>query len=353
MAGNRLKNSVGIWAFGGNATRFVPGGYHPEAVTESIEDKTARAVAGLGELVDGYEFHYPSEIDESNVEKIKRALGHADIYAIPLGVFSNPKFALGSFVNPDPALRQETIRICKGAIDMCQSLGAKFLIWPGAEGYNYPFQANYDDAWNWFVGGLQEVVEYANGKGVPVLLEHKNSEPAMKILMRDLGMTIYVIKKIAELGTDVRNVKVNMDWQHLIMNGENLAEYAATLAREGLLGHQHANSGWGTFDDDNMVGALRFMETLELAVELRRVGYGQNGERMGYDLFPYTEDQVAAVKQSVLAWEFIDSLAAKIDTTALAEARARKDAVRGQQIVFEALGLNQAFIEEVYRKRRS
>ena len=56
-----------------------------------------------------------------------------------------------------------------------------------------------------------------------------------------------------------------MDWQHLIMNGENLAEYAALLAAEGLLGHQHANSGWGTFDDDNMVGATAFMETLELA----------------------------------------------------------------------------------------
>ena len=52
-----------------------------------------------------------------------------------------------------------------------------------------------------------------------------------------------------------------MDWQHLIMNGENLAEYAAMLAAEGLLGHQHANSGWGTFDDDNMVGATAFMET--------------------------------------------------------------------------------------------
>ena len=62
-----------------------------------------------------------------------------------------------------------------------------------------------------------------------------------------------------------------MDWQHLLMNGESLGEYAALLASEGVLGHQHANSGWGTFDDDNMVGATAFMETLELAVELRRV----------------------------------------------------------------------------------
>src|SRR3954447_18666443 len=114
-----------------------------------------------------------------------------------------------------------------------------------------------------------------------------------------------------------------MDWQHLIMNGENLAEYAALLDAEGLLGHQHANSGWGTFDDDNMVGATAFMETLELAIERRRAGYGQDGDerRLGFDLYPYTEDAVDAVKRSVLQWRFIDGIAAKIDDAALREAQ--------------------------------
>ena len=158
----------------------------------------------------------------------------------------------------------------------------------------------------------------------------------MKILMRNVGMTLHVIHKLRAQGID--NVKVNMDWQHLIMNGENLAEYAAMLAAEGLLGHQHANSGWGTFDDDNMVGATAFMETLELAVELRRAGYGENGERLGFDLYPYTEDAVAAVRRSVLQWRFIDSVAAKIDDAALREAQMRKDAVRAYELVYAALG---------------
>ena len=129
-----------------------------------------------------------------------------------------------------------------------------------------------------------------------------------------------------------------MDWQHLIMNGENLAEYAALLAAEGLLGHQHANSGWGTFDDDNMVGATAFMETLELAIELRRAGYGDNGERLGFDLYPYTEDAVGAVKRSVLQWRFIDGVAARIDEAALREAQPAKDAVRAYELVYAALG---------------
>ena len=58
------------------------------------------------------------------------------------------------------------------------------------------------------------------------------------------------------------------------------------LAAEGLLGHQHANSGWGTFDDDNMVGATAFMETLELALELRRANYGAKGEQLGLRPLP-------------------------------------------------------------------
>ncbi len=158
----------------------------------------------------------------------------------------------------------------------------------------------------------------------------------MKILMRNIGMTLHVIHKLRAEG--ITNVQVNMDWQHLIMNGESLGEYAAMLAGEGLLGHQHANSGWGTFDDDNMVGATAFMETLELALELRRANYGANGERLGFDLYPYTEDAVDVVRRSVLQWDFIDAAAGRIDEPALREAQLRKDAIRAYELVYAALG---------------
>jgi xylose isomerase len=122
------------------------------------------------------------------------------------------------------------------------------------------------------------------------------------------------------------------------MNGENLAEYAALLAADGLLGHQHANSGWGTFDDDNMVGATAFMETVELAIELNRANYGAGGERLGFDLYPYTEDAVGAVKRSVLQWNFIEGVAKKIDGDELRKAQQEKDAVRAYELVYAALG---------------
>ena len=317
-------------------TRFVPGGYQPDRAGTSTVEKVRRGVEGLGDLMDGYEFHYPQELSEDNLDEVRQALDGHQIAAVATGVHLDPIFGKGALVSPDPDVRATAIERTLRGVDLAGSLGAPFIIWPGIEGYNYPFQTPYRESWAWLIEGVGQAAQRAREHGVEILLEHKNSEPAMKIHMMNVGMTLHVIHKLRAQGLD--NVKVNMDWQHLIMNGENLAEYAALLAGEGLLGHQHANSGWGTFDDDNMVGATAFMETLELAVELRRAGYGANGEWLGFDLFPYTEDQVAAVRRSVLQWRFIDGVAARIDDAALREAQMRKDAVRAYELVYQALG---------------
>jgi xylose isomerase len=336
--GNVMKTSLGIWAFGPMITRFVPGGYQPSHAydAEPVADKVHRAVEGLGDLIDGYEFHYPQELSHENLSDVQAALGSHDIYCIAGGLHLDPRFGKGGLVNPDERLRKEAQQIVREGAELANELGAHMIIWPGGEGYNYPFQTPYVDSWRWLIEGMAEAAEVLARHGGMLLLEHKNSEPAMKILMRNIGMCLYVAHKLQAEG--ITNVKVNMDWQHLIMNGENLAEYAALLASDGLLGHLHANSGWGTFDDDNMVGTTAFMETMELALELRRSGYGSDGERLGFDLYPYTEDQVGAVRRSVEQWRFIDSVAGRIDEPALREAQQHKDAVRAYELVYAALG---------------
>jgi len=331
-----MKTSLGIWAFGAMATRFNPGGYKPELAGISTAAKVRTAVEGLGELMDDYEFHYPQELSPENLDEVRQALEGHGIYCVCSGLHLDARFGKGAFCSPDDAIRGEALRLTREAIDLAAEVGAHMIIWPGIEGYNYPFQTPYRESWARFIDGVGESAQHARDLGVTVFLEHKNSEPAMKILMRNMGMTLHVIHTLRTQGLD--NVKINMDWQHLIMNGENLAEYAALLAAEGLLGHQHANSGWGTFDDDNMVGATAFMETLELAVELGRAGYGEHGERLGFDLYPYTEDAVGAVRRSVLQWRFIWDVAQRIDDVELRRAQQDKDAVRAYELVYAALG---------------
>ncbi len=331
-----MKTSLGIWAFGPMVTRFVPGGYQPEHAGETTVERVERAVAGLEGLIDDYEFHYPQELSHDNLDAVRGVLDGHGIYAIATGTHLNPRYGKGGLSSPDDGIRTDALREALEAADLAGEIGSQMILWPGIEGYNYPFQTPYGEAWSRFIDGVGEVAARCADRGTTLFLEHKNSEPAMKIFMRNVGMTLHVIHTLRARG--ITNVKVNMDWQHLLMNGESLGEYAALLAAEGLLGHQHANSGWGTFDDDNMVGATAFMETLELALELRRAGYGENGERLGFDLYPYTEDAVAAVRRSVIQWRFIWDVAGRIDETALREAQSAKDAVRAYELVYAALG---------------
>jgi len=333
---DRLKTSLGIWALSGMVTRFVPVGYQPEHGRESTAERVHRAVDGLGDLMDDYEFHYPDELNRDNLDEVRAALGGHGIYCLASGLHLNPRFGKGGLSSPDDSVRDEALRVTLDACELAGELGAHFIIWPGIEGYNYPFQTPYRESWARFIDGVGQAADALDRHGRKLFLEHKNSEPAMKIFMRNIGMTLHVIHKLRAQGAT--NVQVNMDWQHLIMNGEHLPEYAALLAAEGLLGHQHANSGWGITDDDNMVGATAFMETVELALELRRADYGANGERLGFDLYPYTEDQVAAVRRSVEQWHFIDEVAQRLEGDALRDAQQRKDAVAAYELVYAALG---------------
>jgi xylose isomerase len=94
------------------------------------------------------------------------------------------------------------------------------------------------------------------------------------------------------------------------------------------------------------------MQTLELAQILQDTGYGEEGEIMGFDLYPYTEDQLAAVRRAILQWEFVWDLATKIDRTGLREAKNLADALAGQKVVYAALGMNEDYEAEISNRRK-
>src|SRR5207248_7836008 len=119
------------------------------------------------------------------------------------GLHLDPRFGKGAFCSPDDTTRDEALKLTRQAIDLAADVGAQMIIWPGIEGYNYPFQTPYAESWSRFIDGVSEAADHAGRRGVTVFLEHKNSEPAMKILMRNVGMTLHVIH------TDRKSTRLN------------------------------------------------------------------------------------------------------------------------------------------------
>ena len=66
-----MKTSLGIWALGPMVTRFVPGGLQAGEAGRDDCRTRAGAVEGLGDLIDGYEFHYPQELSEENLDEVR------------------------------------------------------------------------------------------------------------------------------------------------------------------------------------------------------------------------------------------------------------------------------------------
>ena len=131
-----MKTSLGIWALGSMVTRFNPSGYKPDLARETSVERVRRAVEGLGDLIDGYEFHYPHELNEDNVDDMRAALGGHDVYCIATGLHLDHRFARGGLVSPDERTRAEALRLTLAGVDFAGAVGAHFIIWPGIEGNN-------------------------------------------------------------------------------------------------------------------------------------------------------------------------------------------------------------------------
>src|SRR5207244_1013046 len=90
---------------------------------------------------------------------------------------------------PEHGSESAAVKVTLDACEFAGEIGAHFIIWPGVEGYNYPFQTPYADSWARFIDGVGQAATALASHGQMLFLEHKNSEPAMKIFMRNIGMT--------------------------------------------------------------------------------------------------------------------------------------------------------------------
>lgn len=284
----KIKFSTVLGNFGNQPDRFVSSGYKDNKTLEEMFADAARIsdLSGL-ELVGTW------HLNEQNKDQVKE-LKNKYNFEIPIVVvdtFAQKRWGRGSFSSTDKELRKQAVEEVKKYMDIAVELDCHMIdIWPGQDGYDYSFQADYIKDLKYLIDGIAECARHRSD--VKIGLEYKPKEPRTHCYVSSVSKTLYLIDKI---GKD--NVGVVLDVGHALYAYENMAESVALCNMYGKkLFHLHLNDNYRLWDDDMMVGSVHLQEYLELIYWLKRTGYDS---WYSLDIFPYREDGIGSAKESI------------------------------------------------------
>ncbi len=313
---------AGIWMFQQFVDRYATDAYGPPVSTLEAIDR-----AGAVGDIEFLDINYPFAGDDVTVEQVRQALKRNGIsaHAITPHLYMR-EFQMGSFTNPDPAVRRRAIELGKKAVDIAHELDAKYVkFWPGQDGFDYPFQVDYRRLWDHSVAGIREVAQ--TDPSQQFAIEYKTKEPRVSIFFSTAARTLLAIE---DMGID--NVGIVMDLGHSLFAKETPADALHLVSRRGKLVSVEVNDNWRDWDDDMAVGSVHLIETLEFLHALRQINW--QGPIL-LDQFPFREDPIKAARNSINTIRGLNSLLDRIDLNTLAAAQDRHDALEAQRIVME------------------
>jgi xylose isomerase len=319
-----MRFGAGIWLFGQFVDRYAADAYGPEV-------STLEAIARAGEVgsIEVLDINYPFSDPDITVDEVKQALDAAGIaaWSITPHIYMR-EFTGGAFTNPDPAVRRRALEVCEEGVDVAKQLGAPTVkLWPGQDGFDYPFQADYAELWRLELDGVRSVAEM--DPDVRVAIEYKFKEPRTHIAFSTAARTLLGIETI---GRD--DIGIVVDLGHSLFAKEAPADALQLVHAHDRLYTIEVNDNWREWDDDMAVGSVHLIETLEFFLAVRKIGWDQP---ILLDQFPFREDPVEAARASLDTIRAIDRALDRLDLDALTEAQERQDALAAQRQVMELL----------------
>ena len=260
-------------------------------------------------------------------ESVKRT--GLKIASVAVDTFANPIYQRGSLASVDEKIRAQAVADAKDAIDFAKELGCNIVtLWPGQDGYDYIFQADYIKERTYFEECLKEIADY--DPDVTITLEYKLKEPRTHSYISTCGATLLMIEHIGRA-----NVGIALDYGHAALGYESPAEAVAMCKMYGdRLKHIHINDNYRLWDDDMIVGSVHTLEYLEFIYWLRRTGYE------GYitlDQFPYREDGREAVAESAKWLDALEEVLDRADMDEIAATIDKCDAIAASRLMRKLL----------------
>jgi xylose isomerase len=319
-----MRFGAGLWLFGQFVDRYATDAYGPPVSTlEAIEK--AGAVGDL-EVLD---VNYPFTDPDITAAEVRGALDAAGLRAwcVTPHIYMQ-EFRAGAFTNPDPGVRRRAIELCQEAVGVAKELGSDTVkLWPGQDGFDYPFQADYRELWRLELEGVRAVAE--TDPAVRVAIEYKAKEPRTHLSFSSAARTLVGIQS---LGRD--DVGVVVDLGHSLFAKEAPADVLQLVHEHGRLFTIEVNDNWREWDDDMTVGSVHLIETLEFFHAVRQIGWDAP---ILLDQFPFREDPVEAARTSIEMIRAIDRTLDRVDLGALQDVQNRQDALGAQRLLVELL----------------
>lgn len=296
------KISSHLWVLGSFSERYVPSGYFEDM---KLEEKLE--IMSATEGFDGLLIFYPTNPLPKDPFKIKKLLENYGLKVATTAAenFTDPKWKHGALSTTDKKIRSENIKLCKEAIDFTAEFpGVSIRIWPAHDGFDYPFQTNYEDGWKYLVESFKELCSY-NPK-VKIAVEYKQKDPRQRQYLSNIGKMMLFFNDVG-----FNNLTGALDSGHGLMSQESLGEDVALLATHGKLHEVHLNESYRDTDPDLIFGTIAFWENLEMYYYLNKYKFEGWNE---IDIIAPRDDRIKSFQLAVKMTLKYDMLAKKLLT---------------------------------------
>ena len=237
-------------------------------------------------------------------------------------------FAKGAFTNPDAGVRRLAHELCIEAAGVVRHFGAQYVkLWPGQDGWDYPFQVDHGTLWQHSMDGVGQLA--AENPDLRFVIEYKPREPRVKMSFDSVARTLLGIEKLG-----LPNVGILLDFGHSLYGGESPADAAQLAIDYGRLFGMDVNDNFRGWDDDLVAGSVHPIELFEFFYTLRKNDWEGVWQ---LDQFPFREDNVDAARTAIEFLKAVHRALDKLDVEALEAAQANHDAMTALRIVQAAL----------------
>lgn len=318
------KFGAGIWHFATYVDRYATDGYGaPRSIIDAID------LAGKVDDLSVVDLNWPFFGGDFTNEQVKQSLAANGLGVIGITpeIYTRT-FAKGAFTNPDPGVRREAHDLITRAADVVRYFGADYVkLWPGQDGWDYPFQVDHGALWKNSIDGVGRLA--GENPDLRFVIEYKPREPRVHMSFDSVARTLLGIEKIG-----LPNVGILLDFGHALFGGESPADSAQMAIDYGRLFGMDVNDNLRQWDDDMIAGTIHPIELFEFFYTLRKNGWEGVWQ---LDQFPFREDSVAAANHAITFLKAAHRGLDALDVNALREAQREHDAVAALAIAQKAL----------------